>query len=44
MRLASWLLMGCVGLSAAASAAENTVGDSQKQIWKSVFTIIIWRW
>ncbi len=30
MRLASWLLMGCVGLSAAASAAENTVGDSQK--------------
>ena len=30
MRLATWLLMGCMGLSSAVSAAENIVGEDKK--------------
>ena len=30
MRLATWLLMGCIGLSSAVSAAENIVGEDKK--------------
>ena len=30
MRLATWLLMGCMGLSSAVSAAENVVGENKK--------------
>ena len=30
MRLATWLLMGCMGLSSAVSAAENIVGEDRK--------------
>lgn len=30
MRLATWLLMGCMGLSSAVSAAENVVGEDKK--------------
>lgn len=30
MRLATWQLMGCMGLSSAVSAAENVVGEDKK--------------
>lgn len=30
MRLATWLLMGCMGLSSAVCAAENVVGEDKK--------------